>query len=142
MVSSSNKGFTFLQPMAAPVLAFPLEPHLLVESRADLRGFYQQNDETRPFSRQLYGHACSVPFSVSPLRPHGSWWESQRSQHAHVFATTYFLKAHSLWLLPNTDLRSTYIAGDPETFDCQSCDLNHADLSDLSHGFGRDCSDR
>lgn len=96
MVSSSTKGFTLLQPVAAPVLAFPLEPHLLAGSRTDLRGFYQQNDETGPFSRQLYGPACSVPFSVSPLRSHGSCGESLRPQHAHVFATTYFLQAHSL----------------------------------------------
>ena len=46
MFSSTNEGFTFLQPVAAPVLAFPLGQHLLVESRADLRGFYQQNNET------------------------------------------------------------------------------------------------
>ncbi len=49
MFSSTNEGFTFLQPVVAPVLALPLGPHVLVESRADLRGFYQQTDETGPF---------------------------------------------------------------------------------------------
>ena len=49
MFSSTNEGFTFFQPVAAPVLALPLGPHLLVESRADLRGLYQQNNETGPF---------------------------------------------------------------------------------------------
>jgi hypothetical protein len=49
MFSSTNEGFTFMQPVVAPVLALPLGPHVLVESRADLRGFYQQTDETGPF---------------------------------------------------------------------------------------------
>ena len=47
--SSTNEGSTFFQPVVAPVLALPLGPHLLVESRADLRGFYQQTNETGPF---------------------------------------------------------------------------------------------
>jgi len=47
--SSTNEGFTFMQPVIAPVLALPLGPHLLIESRADLRGLYQQNNETGPF---------------------------------------------------------------------------------------------
>jgi hypothetical protein len=49
MFSSTNEGYTFLQPVVAPVLAMPLGSHVLVESRADLRGFYQQNNETGPF---------------------------------------------------------------------------------------------
>ena len=49
MLSSTNEGFTFLQPVLAPVLLAPLGPHLLIESRADLRGFFQQNNETGPF---------------------------------------------------------------------------------------------
>jgi len=47
--SSTNEGFTFMQPVVAPVLAFPLGPHVLIESRADLRGLYQQTNETGPF---------------------------------------------------------------------------------------------
>jgi hypothetical protein len=49
MFSSTNEGFTFFQPVVAPVLALPVGSHLLIESRADLRGLYQQNDETGPF---------------------------------------------------------------------------------------------
>src|SRR5260370_33084479 len=41
--SSTNEGFTFVQPVVAPVLAFPLGQHILVESRADLRGLVQQS---------------------------------------------------------------------------------------------------
>jgi hypothetical protein len=49
MFSSTNEGFTFLQPIVAPVLAFPLGQHFLFESRADLRGFYAQTNEAGPF---------------------------------------------------------------------------------------------
>ena len=49
MFSSTNEGFTFFQPVIAPVLALPLGTHLLIESRADLRGLYQQTNETGPF---------------------------------------------------------------------------------------------
>jgi hypothetical protein len=49
MFSSTNEGFTFFQPVVAPVLALPLGTHLLIESRADLRGLYQQNNNTGPF---------------------------------------------------------------------------------------------
>jgi hypothetical protein len=49
MFSSTNEGFTFMQPVLAPVLALPLGSHLLIESRADLRGLFQQNNETGPF---------------------------------------------------------------------------------------------
>ena len=49
MFSSTNEGFTFLQPVVAPLIAFPIGPHLLVESRTDLRGLYQQTNETGPF---------------------------------------------------------------------------------------------
>src|ERR1700682_3221543 len=41
--SSTNEGFTFVQPVVAPVLAFPLGQHILIESRADLRGLVQQS---------------------------------------------------------------------------------------------------
>ncbi len=49
MFSSTYEGFTFMQPVIAPVLALPLGPHLLIEARTDLRGLYQQNNETGPF---------------------------------------------------------------------------------------------
>jgi hypothetical protein len=49
ILSSTNQGFTFFQPVVAPVLALPLGSHLLVESRADLRGLYTQNNNTGPF---------------------------------------------------------------------------------------------
>jgi hypothetical protein len=49
MFSSTNEGFTFFQPVVAPVLALPVGSNLLIESRADLRGLYQQDNETGPF---------------------------------------------------------------------------------------------
>ena len=50
MLSSTNQGFTFFQPVIAPVLALPLGPRLLIESRADLRGLYQQDNRTGPYN--------------------------------------------------------------------------------------------
>lgn len=38
-VSTVDGGFTFHQPVIAPVLSLPLGDHVLIESRADLRGF-------------------------------------------------------------------------------------------------------
>ena len=55
MFSSTNQGFTFMQPVLAPVLALPLGPHVLVESRADLRGLFQQNNNTGPFHGSFTG---------------------------------------------------------------------------------------
>jgi hypothetical protein len=49
MFSSTYEGSTFMQPVIAPVLAAPLGPHFLIESRADLRGLLQQNNNTGPF---------------------------------------------------------------------------------------------
>jgi hypothetical protein len=49
MLSSTNEGFTFFQTVIAPLIPFPLGPHLLIESRTDLRGLYQQTDDTGPF---------------------------------------------------------------------------------------------
>ncbi len=43
MLSSTNKGSTFVQPVVAPVLALPLGNHVLVEARADLRGLVQMS---------------------------------------------------------------------------------------------------
>ena len=47
--SSTNKGATFMQPVIAPVLAFPLGSHLLLEARGDLRGVYAQKGRTGPY---------------------------------------------------------------------------------------------
>lgn len=47
--SSTNQGFTFVQPVAAPVLQFPIGPHVQVESRADLRGLIQQSGPNGSF---------------------------------------------------------------------------------------------
>src|SRR4051794_20861986 len=47
--SSTNQGFTFVQPVAAPVLEFPIGQHVLVESRADLRGLVQQSGPNGSF---------------------------------------------------------------------------------------------
>ena len=49
-LSSTNEGSTFLQPVIAPVLALPLGPHILVESRTDLRGFFAQTGNTGPYN--------------------------------------------------------------------------------------------
>jgi hypothetical protein len=49
MFSTTNEGSTFLQPVIAPVLALPLGSHVLVESRADIRSFLSQNNNTGPF---------------------------------------------------------------------------------------------
>jgi hypothetical protein len=48
-VSSTDGGQTFLQPVIAPVAVLPIGEHLLVESRADLRGFYQRRDGNGPY---------------------------------------------------------------------------------------------
>lgn len=48
ILSSTNQGFTFVQPVVAPVLEFPLGP-VLIESRADLRGLVQQSGPNGSF---------------------------------------------------------------------------------------------
>jgi hypothetical protein len=53
-LSSTNGGVTSLQPVIAPVAVVPLGTHLLVESRADLRGFYQQKNGTGPYEGQFF----------------------------------------------------------------------------------------
>jgi hypothetical protein len=50
-ISSVDGGFTFHQPVIAPVLTLPLGSHVLIESRADLRGFI-----SRPASGGSYDH--------------------------------------------------------------------------------------
>lgn len=47
--SSTNEGFTFVQPVIAPVLVAPLGPRVLIESRADLRGVVQQSGPNASF---------------------------------------------------------------------------------------------
>lgn len=39
-LSTTDSGFRFYQPVIAPVLAAPIGNHVLIESRADLRGVY------------------------------------------------------------------------------------------------------
>jgi hypothetical protein len=53
-LSSTNGGVTALQPVIAPVAVVPLGTHLLVESRADLRGFYQQKKGTGSYNGQFF----------------------------------------------------------------------------------------
>src|SRR6516225_5083959 len=53
-LSSTNGGVTALQPVIAPVAVVPLGTHLLVESRADLRGFYQQKKGTGSYDGQFF----------------------------------------------------------------------------------------
>jgi hypothetical protein len=53
-LSSTNRGSTTLQPVLAPVLAFPLGDHLLVESRADLREFFVQTNNTGPYNGTFF----------------------------------------------------------------------------------------
>jgi len=53
-LSTTNRGATALQPVIAPVLEFPLGNHLLVESRADLREFYQQPNNTGSFQGTFF----------------------------------------------------------------------------------------
>lgn len=48
--SSTNEGFTFIQPVIAPVLEFPIRKQLLIESRADIRGLFQQTNNTGPYN--------------------------------------------------------------------------------------------
>jgi hypothetical protein len=42
-IRTTDSGFTFYQPVIAPVVAVPLGNHVLIESRADLRGLYLPN---------------------------------------------------------------------------------------------------
>lgn len=39
-LSTTDSGFRFYEPVIAPVIAAPLGKHVLIESRADLRGLY------------------------------------------------------------------------------------------------------
>lgn len=53
-LSSTNRGTTFLQPVLAPVLEFPLGEHFLVESRADLRGLFQQTNNRGSYNGSFF----------------------------------------------------------------------------------------
>lgn len=53
-LSSTNRGSTALQPVIAPLLAFPLGDHLLVESRADLRESFVQTNKTGPYNGSFF----------------------------------------------------------------------------------------
>ncbi len=53
-LSSTNRGSTALQPVLAPVLAAPLGQHLLFESRADLREFFVQTNNTGPYNGTFF----------------------------------------------------------------------------------------
>lgn len=53
MLSSTNKGFTFVQPVVAPLLAMPLGQHVLVEARSDIRGLVQQSGPNSTFQGSI-----------------------------------------------------------------------------------------
>lgn len=53
-LSSTVGGTTYLQPVIAPVAAISLGSHLLVESRADLREFYQPKNGTGPYQGAFF----------------------------------------------------------------------------------------
>lgn len=52
-ISTTNGGQTFLQPVIAPVAVVPIGEHLLLESRADLRGFYQRSNANGPYDGEF-----------------------------------------------------------------------------------------
>lgn len=53
-LSSTNRGSTVLQPVIAPVTAFPLGDHLLFEAHADLRESFVQNNNTGPYQGTFF----------------------------------------------------------------------------------------
>jgi hypothetical protein len=53
-LSTTNAGFTFLQPVIAPVAVLPLGEHVLIESRADLRGFIAPKNGNGPYEGQFF----------------------------------------------------------------------------------------
>ena len=54
-ISTTNAGLTFFQPVIAPVAAVPLGDHVLIESRADLRGLViRQNGTSGPYEGQFF----------------------------------------------------------------------------------------
>ena len=88
MFSGTNEGFTFFQPVAAPVLALPLGPHLLLESRADLRGFYQQNNETGPFHGSFTATLEYLQAHAPAVQTMAHWCEAIFIQHRSSTSTT------------------------------------------------------
>jgi hypothetical protein len=48
-ISTTDGGRTFLQPVIAPVAAVPVGERLLIESRADLRGFIARKNGNGPY---------------------------------------------------------------------------------------------
>ncbi|HEX4285661.1 MAG TPA: hypothetical protein VHZ28_11260 [Terracidiphilus sp.] len=53
-ISTTNSGLTFFQPVIAPVVAVPLGDHVLIESRADLRGLYLPKNGNGPYEGQFF----------------------------------------------------------------------------------------
>ncbi len=54
MLSETNEGVNFFQPVFAPVFAAPLGSRFMVEGRFDLDGYFVQNDRTGPYEGQLF----------------------------------------------------------------------------------------
>jgi hypothetical protein len=53
-LSTTNAGATTFQPILAPVLVVPIGQHWLVESRADVQGYFaRQNGTTGPYQGQF-----------------------------------------------------------------------------------------
>ena len=54
-ISTTNAGVTYFQPVIAPVAAVPLGSRVLIESRADLRGFISRENGTNgPYNGQFF----------------------------------------------------------------------------------------
>ena len=53
-ISSVDGGFTFHQPVIAPVLTLPLGSRVLIESRADLRGFISRPASGGSYDQQFF----------------------------------------------------------------------------------------
>jgi hypothetical protein len=55
-LGSTEGGVSFFQPVLAPVIAIPIKDKLLIESRADLRGFIvREQGTTGPYHGQFFG---------------------------------------------------------------------------------------
>ena len=54
MLSETNAGVNFFQPVFAPVFAAPLGSHLLAEGRFNFDGFFIQDNRTGPYHGQLF----------------------------------------------------------------------------------------
>ncbi len=54
MLSETNEGVNFFQPVLAPVFAAPLGDRFMVEGRFNLDGYFVQQNRTGPYNGQLF----------------------------------------------------------------------------------------